>query len=318
MSVAPAVNHEALLECPRLIEISDSLNPFRGDKVRIHAQICGDNVKRFAALNLLLEAQADGRLRDVHTLVENSSGNMALALGILAPSFGVRNLVAILRADIPSGKLDPLRLSRIKCRFTTESADEPGGIQLAREMGRLPGHINLAQYENEANPRAYEKWLAPRIWKQTGGKVTIACAGLGTTGTAMGLSRYLKRVSANCTIVGVLCAPGAAVPGIRSEQRLAEVRFPWRQTLDAVEQAGTRESFKKSRELWWGLETMVGPSSGLALAGLLKFIAARKQAGSLDTYRNVDGEVCAVFICPDMAYPYFDKYSTHLDPQDLA
>jgi cysteine synthase len=318
MSIELAANHEALLECPRLLELSDSLNPFRRDKVRIHAQICGDNIKRFAALNLLLEASADGRLEGVHTLVENSSGNMALALGLLAPTFGIRNVVAILRADIPSGKLDPLRLSRIKCRFSTETADEPGGIQLARELGTLPGHINLAQYENDANPRAYEKWLAPRIWKQTSGKLTVTCAGLGTTGTAMGLSRYCKRVSANCTIVGVMCAPGSAVPGIRSEERLAEIRFPWRATLDAVEQIGTRESFKMSRELWWDLETMVGPSSGLALAGLLKFIASRKEAKALDRYRNVDGEVCAVFICPDMAYPYFDKYSTHLDPQDLV
>jgi cysteine synthase len=318
MSSELAAKHETLLECPSLVELSGSLNPFHNDKVRIHAQICGDNIKKFAALNLLLESQAAGRLDGVHTLVENSSGNMALALGLLAPGFGIKNVVAILRADIPSGKLDPLRLSRIKCRFSTESADEPGGIQLARDMGKQPGHINLGQYENDANPRAYEKWLAPRIWKQTHGKLTIACAGLGTTGTAIGLSRYFKRVSANCTIVGVMCAPGAAVPGVRTEERLAEIRFPWRQTLDAIVQAGTKESFKKSRELWWGLETMVGPSSGFALEGLLKFIASRKEAGELDRHRNADGEVCAAFICPDMAYPYFDKYSTHLDPQDLV
>src|SRR6185437_2429768 len=307
MNIELSANHARLVECPELIELSPSLNPFHNDKVRIQAQICGDNIKRFAALNLLLEARAAGRLEGVHTLVENSSGNMALALGLLAPSFGIKNVVAILRADIPSGKLDPLRLSRIKCRFSTESADEPGGIQVAREMGKLPGHLNLGQYESDGNPRAYEKWLAPKIWKQTKGKLTIACAGLGTTGTAIGLSHFFKRVSANCTIVGVMLAPGAAVPGVRSEARLAEIRFPWRTTLDAIEQVGTKESFVKSRELWWGLETMVGPSSGFALAGLLKFIAAQKQAKALDRYRNADGEVCAVFICPDMAYPYFDK-----------
>ncbi|HEX4796251.1 MAG TPA: pyridoxal-phosphate dependent enzyme [Humisphaera sp.] len=318
MGAELSAKHEALLECPCLVELSEKLNPFKQDRVRIYAQSCGDNIKKFAALNLLLEAQADGRLKGVHTLVENSSGNMALALGILAPAFGIKNIIAILRADIPSGKLDPLRLSRIKCHFSTESADEPGGIELARQMGARPGHINLAQYENDSNPRAYEKWLAPRIWKQTDGKLTIACAGLGTTGTAMGMSRYFKRVSQNCVVVGAMCAPGAAVPGLRGEDRLREIKFPWRQTLDAIEQVGTKESFVKSRELWWDIEMMVGPSSGSALAGLLNFIAARKEAGTLDQHRNSNGEVCAAFVCPDTAYPYFDKYSTHLDPQDLV
>src|SRR5947199_7307095 len=104
MSEELASKHEALLECPRLLELPDALNPFSADRVRIHAQVCGDNIKKFAALNLLLEAKESGRLEGVHTLVENSSGNMALALGVLAPSFGIKHVIAILRADIPSGK----------------------------------------------------------------------------------------------------------------------------------------------------------------------------------------------------------------------
>ena len=318
MSDELSAKYEALLECPRPIELPEALNPFRADRVRIYAQSCGDKIKKFAALNLLIEAKESGQLEGVHTLVENSSGNMALALGVLAPSFGIRHVIALLRADIPSGKLDPLRLNRIKCQFTTDAPGEVGGIEQARQMGKMRGYYNLAQYENDANPRAYEKWLAPRIWTQMQGKLTIACAGLGTTGTAIGLSHYLKKVSRTCTIVGVMCAPGAAVPGLRGEDRLKEIRFPWRQTLDAIEQIGTKESFVTSRELWWALGMMVGPSSGSALAGLLKFIGSHKKAGTLDRHRNSEGDVRAVFICPDFAYPYFDKYSTHLDPQDLV
>src|SRR5947209_2111842 len=131
MGAELSAKHEALLECPCLVELSEKLNPFKQDRVRIYAQSYGDNIKKFAALN-------------------------------------------------------------------------------------------LPQYENDSNPRAYEKWLAPRIWKQTDGKLTIACAGLGTTGTAMGMSRYFKRVSQNCVVVGAMCAPGAAVPGLRGEDRLRE------------------------------------------------------------------------------------------------
>ncbi len=309
---------DRMLDSGRLAELSEAVNPFRSDRVRIFAQTCGDNIKKFSALNLLIDAQARGRLEGVHTLVENSSGNMALALGLLAPSFGIRNVVAILRADIPSGKLDPLRLSRIRCEFSTESPGETSGIELARQMGKKPGYLNLGQYENEANPGAYEKWLGPRIWERTDGSVSLIACGLGSAGTAIGLKRFVSHVSPQCTVVGVMVAPGEGVPGVRTEARLAEIRLPWRQTIDALVTIGTRESFKKSRELWWDLDLMVGPSSGFAFAGLLKFISAQKAAANLDRFRNADGEIVAVFICPDMAYPYFDKYSTHLDPQDLS
>ncbi|HET6248878.1 MAG TPA: pyridoxal-phosphate dependent enzyme [Tepidisphaeraceae bacterium] len=318
MDIALEPHCDTMLDTGRLAELSDALNPFRADRVRIVAQTCGDNIKKFAALNLLLEAKAAGRLEGVHTLVENSSGNMALALGLLAPQFGIRKVIAILRADVPSGKLDPLRLSRIQCQFSTELPGEPGGIELAKQIGGKGGYCNLGQYENDANPRAYEMWLGPRIWKMTQGRVSLICCGLGSTGTAVGLKRFVLRTSPRCTVVGVMVAPGEGVPGVRTEARLSEIRFPWRQTLDAVETVGTRESFKKSRELWWELNLMVGPSSGFALAGLLKFLAARKAAGELDRLRNDDGEILAVFVCPDLAYPYFDKYSTHLDPQDMV
>jgi cysteine synthase len=309
---------DLMLDSGRLAEVSKNLNPFHEDRVRIFAQTCGDNVKKFTALNMLLEARAGGRLNGVHTLVENSSGNMALALGLLAPSFGIRNVIAILRADVPSGKLDPLRLSRVRCQFSTETPDELSGIELARHIGTKPGHLNLAQYENDANPRAYEKWLGPRMWERSNGKISLICCGLGSTGTAVGLKRFVSGLIPKCAVIGVMVASGEGVPGVRTEARLGEIRFPWRQTIDGIEIVGARESFKRSRELWWDLELMVGPSSGFALAGLLKFLARQKEMKNLDAYRNSDGEVYAVFICPDLAYPYFDKYSTHLDPQELA
>jgi S-sulfo-L-cysteine synthase (O-acetyl-L-serine-dependent) len=318
MPVSLETSCDQMMDSGRLAELSEVINPYCSDGVRIFAQICGDNIKKFAALHLLLDAQAAGRLKGVHTIVENSSGNMALALGLLAPAFGIRNVVAILRADIPSGKLDPLRLSNIQCHFSNELPGEVGGIELARQMGKKPGHLNLAQYENDANPQAYEKWLGPRIWQQTQGKVTLISCGLGTTGTAIGLKRFVSRVSPKCQVLGVAVAPGEGVPGVRTEARLSEIRLPWRQTIDAIEIAGARESFKKSRELWWNLNQMVGPSSGFALAGLLNYIAKRRAAKDLDRLRNADGEVYAVFICPDLAYPYFDKYSTHLEPQDMG
>ena len=138
---------------------------------------------------------------------------MALALGLLAPSFGIRNVVAVLRADIPTGKLDPLRLSRIRCEFRTESPGEIGGIEFARRLGKEPGHLNLGQYENDANPRAYEKWLGPKIWEQTEGNVTLIASGLGSAGTAVGLKRFFSSVSPRCAVIGVMVAHGRGRAG---------------------------------------------------------------------------------------------------------
>ena len=97
---------------------------------------------------------------------------------------------------------------------------------------------------------------------------------------------------------------------------MREITHPWRESVDAVVEVGTRESFKRSLELCRrGL--MAGPSSGFALAGLVRFLEARRAAGELDALRNEQGEVLATVVCADTPLPYLDKYSTHLDPSEF-
>ncbi len=181
-------------------------------------------------------------------------------------------------------------------------------------MGSGSGAYNPGQYDNENNPAAYEKWMAPHLWQQTQGKMTVFLAGLGTTGTLVGASRYFRQQKSQVTIVGAVCEPGHAVPGVRSESRLQEIGFDWRSAADCIVEVPTKISFKKSLELCrTGL--MAGPSSGFALAGLLKFFEMKSD--ELDRMRNADGFVVAGFICPDTPLPYLDKYSTHLDPSDF-
>jgi len=303
-----------------LVELPDRLNPFRAQNVRIFGKLMYLlpllSIKSLPAIKMLADAEAAGDLKGVHTIVESSSGNTAFALGVVAPQFGIRRVVAVVPWDIAPGKLELLRLCGVEPRLVKEGPDEPSGIAQAREGGRQPGWFNPGQYHNDSNPRASEKWVAPEIWRQTDGKLTVFATGLGTTGTLTGASRVFPRKSPKVTLVGVICAPGHAVPGVRSEKRLWEIAFPWRETADAIVEVETKESFKKSLELCrCGL--MAGPSSGFALAGLLKFLQARVADSSLDTLRNENGEVLATFICADTPLPYLDKYSTHLDPTDF-
>ena len=303
-----------------LVELPDRLNPFRADGVRIFAKMASLtpllNIKSLPVWNMLVEAENSGRLREVHTLVESSSGNAALSLAVMAGLFGIGAVTAFVPFDIAPGKLDLLRIAGVQPYLKRGVPGEASGIAEAQQMGRAPGYFNPSQYENEANPGAYEKWFAPEIWKQTRGKLTVFAAGLGTTGTLMGCSRYFRKISEKVKVVGSICAPSQAVPGVRSRARLEEIEFDWEAVADAIIEVGTKESFLLSLRLCRsGL--MAGPSSGFTLAGLLRFLEARKAEDGLDALRNAEGEIVSAFVCPDTPLPYLDRYSTHLDAEDF-
>ena len=296
-----------------MVELPLSLNPFAKKGVRIFAKLLYFlpllNVKSLMAVTMLKEAEREGALKDVHTIVENSSGNTGFSLGILAKYFGVENVTAIVPYDIAPGKREMLRLAGVKVDEVKQ-----GGIARARELGRQKGFLNLGQYEDDANPKAHETVTAPEIWEQTQGDITLFCAGLGTTGTALGAKRYFKK-KGNVDVLGVILEKDSAVPGVRTRKGLEDISFDWKKEIDFCVEIKTKESYKKSLELCQaGL--LAGPSSGFALAGLLKFLGEQDKA-SLQDMRNSHGEVTAVFICADTPMPYLDKYSTFLDPHEF-
>ena len=131
--------------------------------------------------------------------MENSSGNTALCLAVLAGLFGVQQVTALLPFDIAPGKLDLLRVVGVQPEMRRGAPGELSGIDEARERGSRVGFFSPCQYENEANPAAFEKWFAPQIWEQTRGKITVFTAGLGTTGTLLGSARYFRKCSQKVT-----------------------------------------------------------------------------------------------------------------------
>lgn len=302
-----------------LVELPPNLNPFAKDKVRVFAKLMYLtpllNLKQFTAFNMLLEAAENGGLEGIHTLIENSSGNMAFSLAILAPLFGVKHVKAIVPIDISYIKKEMLYIAGADLITSKEKVGEPSGIALAKKMGGEKGFLNLGQYEKPTNPKAHEKWTAEQIYKQTEGKITVFCAGLGTTGTIVGARQCFKKKPGKVELVGVMVAPGHAVPGVRSRARLTEIKFDWQKDVNLVEME-TKESFENSLKLLRS-GIIAGPSSGFAFAGLLKFLEGKKRAGELEKLRNKQGEVVAVFICGDLPNNYFDKYATHLDSHNF-
>ncbi len=304
-----------------LVELPDHLNPLAKDGVRIFAKLMNMvplmNVKSLPALNMLLEAERDGKLTGVRTLIENSSGNTVFSLATIARLFGIKRTKAIVSHEVTWGKLQLLQLFGTEIVVNEEPicpdpGDKDSGIYKAKRIGTRKEWFNPGQYENEANPRAHEKWTGSQIWEQTDGKISVFCAGLGTTGTIVGAGRYLKQKSPKITTVGVARLPNNPVPGVRTPNLLREIAFDWNSVTDFVEEIGTKESFEKSLDLCRS-GIMAGPSSGFALAGLLNFLSKQLSSKNLDDLRNEDGEVTAVFICPDSPLPYLNEYFEYLD-----
>jgi cysteine synthase len=303
-----------------LVELPVEFNSCPGERVRIFAKLMYLlpllNIKSLPMLNMLIEAKASGKLDGVHTLVESSSGNAAFSLAVLATLFDIPRTMAILPWDIAPGKLELLRVAGVESTLKREDPLGSSGIADARAMGEQQGIFNAGQYGNDANPAAYEKWVAPQIWKQTRGKITVFAAGLGTTGTLVGASRYFRRNKRDVSLVGGICRPGEAVPGVRSLARLSEIEFDWKGASDAIVEVGTVESYKRSMQLCRA-GIVAGPSSGFALVALQRFLEDKKADSSLEKLRNADGEIVTVFICSDTPFAYLDKYSTHLSSSDF-
>lgn len=300
-----------------IVELPNELNPLRKKRVRIYAKLMFQNqilnFKLYPAFQMLMEAEKKGSLKDVNFFVEGSSGNTAAALAILVHVLYGKKLIAVVPKDIASGKLNMLQLLGAEIRYADSAK---GGVVEARELGRQKGFLNLDQYSNEANVDAHADWTAAQVVRQLGKKrLGLYIAGLGTTATALGAKKYLKKIGSKASVVGVVVGPNRpAVPGVRTKVRLEEIAFDWEKGIDDSIVIDTKEAFKMSLRLCrYGI--LGGPSSGFALAGLIEFLLSHEN--DLGRFRNSDGEVVAVFICPDPALLYWDKYTTQLDSEDF-
>ncbi|TGZ80668.1 cysteine synthase B [Ascodesmis nigricans] len=303
-----------------LVEIPDKLNPYRKDGVRIYAKIMSclpaNNVKSLPgkALNMLEKCV---KPNDTKTIIEYSSGSTVVSMSLIARAIhGVDDVRAFLSNKTTDAKLNMMRFFGLRITLfggpsQPEPADPRGGIHRAQQMAaERDDTVNPNQYENIDNPKAHSRWTGPQLLKQLP-HLNVLAAGLGTSGTLTGIGTYLKATKPSVHIVGVCTAPGDRVPGPRSHALLAPVQFPWKSSLDSLEEVGSYDSFSLSMALSReGL--IVGPSSGFNLKGLFQFLEKRKQSNTLQDLAGEDGEIHCVFICCDLPYQYLNEYFTIL------
>ncbi len=245
------------------------------------AKLEGNNpagsVKDRPALSMLSEAEARGEISPGDTLIEATSGNTGIALAMAAALKGY-NMTLIMPENASAERKQAMAAYGAKLI----TASKEGGMEEARDIAdamiaRGEGKP-LNQFANPDNPLAHYRTTGPEIWRQTGGEVTHFVSSMGTTGTIMGVSRYLKEQNDAIQIVGLQPADGASIPGIRrwpKEYLPAIFEAP---RVDTTLDIGQQEAEAHMRRLAREEGILAGVSSGGSLAGALRIAEQTENA----------------------------------------
>ncbi len=245
------------------------------------AKLEGNNpagsVKDRPALSMITHAEARGEIRPGDTLIEATSGNTGIALAMAAAIRGYRMLL-IMPDNLSLERRAVMRAFGAELVLVTREAGMEGARDLAEAMEREGRGRVLDQFSNPDNPRAHYEATGPEIWQATEGHVTHFVSSMGTTGTIMGVSRYLKEQDPTVQIVGVQPAEGASIPGIRRwpEAYLPRIFEPER--VDRIIDVTQQEAEETTRLLAAREGLFAGVSSGGAVAAALRLAEELRDA----------------------------------------
>lgn len=182
--------------------------------VKLEGNNPAGSVKDRPALSMIRHAEERGEIRPGDTLIEATSGNTGIALAMAAAMKGYR-MVLIMPEHMSVERRAVMKAFGAEIILVSKAASMEGARDLAQAMGERGEGRVLDQFSNPDNPRAHYETTGPEIWRDTRGSITHFVSAMGTTGTIMGTSRYLKEQNPDIQIVGVTPAEGSAIPGIR-------------------------------------------------------------------------------------------------------
>ncbi len=250
-----------------LVEVSE-LSPTPGVRilVKLEGQNPGGSVKDRIALAMVTEAEADGRLHPGQTILEPSSGNTGIGLALVCRLKGYR-LRVVLPENVSVERRQLLEIFGAEIVFSPGEEGSNGAVRLAQRLAKESDDVAfLYQYGNPANPGAHYRGTGPEIWRDCP-DVTHFVSGLGTSGTLMGVGRYLKERNPAVQVWAVEPPSGEIVQGLRNldDGFVPEVFDP--DVLDRKLIVRPRESIEWTRRLTADAGIFAGISSGSAMAG---------------------------------------------------
>jgi cysteine synthase B len=248
-----------------LVEITD-LNP--NPKVKIYGKLEGQNpagsVKDRAAFNMISEALKRGDLQKGDAIVEATSGNTGIALAMVGQLLGIK--VTLLMPDSATiERVKTMKAYGANVILTPAAKTIEYSRTLANEMAANEGYVILDQFANDDNYKAHIKTTGPEIWNDTNGNVTHFVSSMGTTGTIMGVSRYLKAQNPAIQIVGCQPTDGSKIPGIRRWTPEFLPKFYEPERVDSIIDVSEDDAIAMSRKLANEEGILAGMSSGGAM-----------------------------------------------------
>ena len=245
------------------------------------AKLEGNNpagsVKDRPALSMIKRAQQRGDIKPGDTLIEPTSGNTGIALAMAAAMMGYR-MVLVMPEHLSVERRQTMAAFGAEIVLTPQS----GGMEMARDVAEKMrddgrGRI-LDQFANPDNPLAHYEGTGPEIWRDTGGTVTHFVSSMGTTGTIMGVSRYLKEQNAAIQIVGCQPTEGSQIPGIRKWPPAYLPKICDWSRVDCVVEVTQADAEDLTRRLAREEGIFAGVSSGGALWAALQIASKAKNA----------------------------------------
>lgn len=245
------------------------------------AKLEGNNpagsVKDRPALSMIRHAERRGAIKPGDTLIEATSGNTGIALAMVAATAGYR-MILVMPENQSVERRQTMRAFGAELVLTPKD----GGMELARDVAekmRDDGKgVILDQFANPDNPLAHYEGTGPEIWRETEGRVTHFVSSMGTTGTIMGVSRYLKEQNPKICTVGCQPEDGSQIPGIRKwpEEYLPKIYN--RTLVDRIEPVSQGEAEEMTRRLAREEGIFAGISSGGAITAALRIAALVENA----------------------------------------
>ena len=239
----------------------------------ILAKLEGNNpagsVKDRPALSMIKHAEARGEIKPGDTLIEATSGNTGIALAMAAAMKGYR-MILVMPENQSLERRATMKAFGAELVLVTQQAGMEGARDLADQMGQEGKGRVLNQFANPDNPLAHYEGTGPEIWRDTEAKITHFVSSMGTTGTIMGVSRFLKEQNPKIQIVGVQPSPGSQIPGIRAwpKEYLPKIYDATR--VDRVMEVSQAEAEDMTRQLAREEGIFCGISSGGATLAALR------------------------------------------------
>jgi len=245
------------------------------------AKLEGNNpagsVKDRPAISMIRHAEKRGRIRPGDTLIEPTSGNTGIALAMAAATRGYR-MVLIMPEHLSVERRQTMRAFGAEIILTPQKGGMEGARDLAEKMVAEGKGMMLDQFANPDNPLAHYETTGPEIWRDTKGKITHFVSSMGTTGTIMGCSRFLKEKNPKIQVIGCEPEEGSQIPGIRKwpQAYLPKIYDPKR--VDRIEPVSQADAEEMARRMAREEGIFAGISSGGAMCVALRVSQQVKNA----------------------------------------